>query len=205
MPQSLFLQLFEQGHFTIRQAILKDCGKHPEQWPLKVSLAFFADHVTTRCSTGFSPFYFLYDTHLVLPFDLTEATFMISSYCAGLSSSELLALRMCQLDKRPADLKRASKAIEKSRLASKAQFEKRFQHRLHTKPLCKGQLVLIRNSVCDTGLVNKYTPRYSGPYIIHRETKAGAYVVKELDGTFMRQAVASFRLLPYLPRVLGDL
>ena len=76
---------------------------------------------------------------------------------------------------------------------------------MHTKPLRKGQLVLIRNSARDTGLVNKYTPRYSGPYIIHRETKAGAYVLKELDGTFMRQAVASFRLLPYLPRVPGDL
>ena len=112
--------LVEQGHFTIRQAILKDCGKHPKQWPLKVSLTFFADYVTTRCSTGFSPFYLLHGTHPILPFNLTEATFMISSYRAGLSSSELLALRMRQLDKRPADLKRASKAIEKSRLASKA-------------------------------------------------------------------------------------
>ena len=37
--------LVEQGHFTIRQAILKDCRKHPEQWPSKVPLAFFADHV----------------------------------------------------------------------------------------------------------------------------------------------------------------
>ena len=42
--------LVEQGHFTIRQAILKDCGKHPEQWPSKVPLAFFADCVTTRRS-----------------------------------------------------------------------------------------------------------------------------------------------------------
>ena len=114
-------------------------------------------------------------------------------------------MRIHQLDKGPADLKCASKAIEESKLASKGQFEKQFQHRLHTKSLGKGQLVLIRNSVCNTGLVNKYTPRYSGPYIIHRETKAGVYVLKELDGTFMRQAVASFRLLPYLPRVPGDL
>ena len=190
--------LIEQGHFTIRQAILKDCGKHPKQWPLKVSLTFFADHVTTRCSTGFSPFYFLHGTHLILPFDLTEATFIISSYRTGLSS-------LHQLDKRPADLKCTSKAIEKSKLASKGQFEKQFQHRLHTKSLGKGQLVLIRNSVCNTGLVNKYTPRYSGPYIIHRETKAGVYVLKELDGTFMWQAMASFRLLPYLPHVPGDL
>ena len=30
-------------------------------------------------------------------------------------------------------------------------------------------------------------------------------MLKELDGRFMRQAVASFRLLPYLLRVPGDL
>ena len=79
--------LVKQGHFTVRQAILKYCGKHPEQWPSTVPLAFFADCVTTRCSTGFSPFYLLYGTHPILPFDLAEATFMISSHCAGLSSS----------------------------------------------------------------------------------------------------------------------
>ena len=82
----------EQGHFTIRQAILKDCKDHPSEWPQKVPLAFFADRVTTRRSTGFSLFYLLHGVHPILPFDLTEATFMISSYRAGLSSAELLAL-----------------------------------------------------------------------------------------------------------------
>ena len=87
------------------------------------------------------------------------------------------------------------------RLAPKAQFEKHFCNRLYTKPLKKGQLVLVRNSERDAGLADKYSPRYSGPYIIDRQTKKGAYVLKELDGTFMRQGFAAFRLLPYSPRV----
>ena len=33
----------EQGHFTIREAILKDCKEDIRQWPKKVHLAFFAD------------------------------------------------------------------------------------------------------------------------------------------------------------------
>ncbi|RDX40918.1 hypothetical protein OH76DRAFT_1326605, partial [Lentinus brumalis] len=190
----------EQGHFTIRQAILKDCKDQPKRWPEKVPLAFFADRVTTRHSTGFSPFYLLHGTHPILPFDLTEATFMISGYRAGLSSTDLLTLRMRQLDKRPADLEKASEAILRSRLASKAQFEKRFQHRLRRLPIRQGSLVLIRNSARDAGLDAKYAPRYSGPYMVHRQTKAGTYVLKELDGTHMRQSFASFRLLPYHPR-----
>ena len=65
--------------------------------------------------------------------------------------------------------------------------------------------MLIRNSARDAGLSDKYTPRYSGPYLIYRQTRAGTYVIQELDGTFMRQAVASFRLLPYSPRVPKDM
>ena len=122
--------LVEQGHFTIRQAILKDCGKHPEQWPSKVPLAFFADRVTTRRVTGYSPFYLAHGIHPILPFDLTEATFMIKGYRTGLSSSELLALHIKQLDKRQKDIERAAKAIKRSRILSKAKFERKFHHRL---------------------------------------------------------------------------
>ena len=130
---------------------------------------------------------------------------MISGYRAGLTSTELLALRMRQLDKRPQDLARASNAIERSRIGSKEQFEKRFRHRLSQLPIQPGTLVLVRNSARDAGLVDKYAPRYSGPYIVHRQSRHGAYVLMELDGTFLRQGYAAFRLIPYRPRIPRDL
>ncbi len=34
------LGIVEQGHFTIQQAILKDCKDQPKRWPEKVPLAF---------------------------------------------------------------------------------------------------------------------------------------------------------------------
>lgn len=85
--------LVEQGHFTIRESILKDCKEQIEKWPGRVKLAFFADRVTTRQVTGYSPYFLAFGTHPILPFDLTEATFMISVYRSGLTSAELLALR----------------------------------------------------------------------------------------------------------------
>lgn len=116
----------EQGHFTIWKSILKDCTGRIEEWPNHVHLAFFANRVITQRVTGFSPFYLLHGVDSVLSFDLTEATFMITGYWAELMSAELLSLRMRQLDKQPADIKRAAKAIKCSRLAFKEQFEKRF-------------------------------------------------------------------------------
>ena len=65
--------------------------------------------------------------------------------------------------------------------------------------------MLVCNLACDTGLTDKYTPCYSGPYIVHQQTKGGAYVLTELDGTFLHQGFAAFRLLPYKPRLPHDL
>lgn len=196
----------EQGHFAIRESIMKDCKGNIEEWPKRVHLAFFADRITTRRVTGFSPFYLLHGVEPVLPFDLTEATFMVTGYRYRMKTSDLLALRMRQLDKREDDLERAAAAIRRSRLVSKDRFEKRFAHRLRKKPLKKGDLVLVRNSKeRDTDLPSKSAPRYFGPFRIHRRTTGGSYVLQELDGTFLKKGVAAFRLLPYQPRVPQDL
>lgn len=92
----------------------------------------------------------------VLPFDLTEATFIIEGYKAGLSSAELIALHLCQLEKRPEDIVQAADVIKQSRMKSKKQFEKRFSHRISQTELEPEQLVLVRNSQRDAGIANKY-------------------------------------------------
>ena len=78
-----------------------------------------------------------------------------------------------------------------------AQFEIWFHYHLQKLPIKKGALVSVQNPARDAGLEDKYTCRYSGPYIVHQQIRNEAYVLKELDGTFMRQGFASFRLLPY--------
>lgn len=35
---------------------------------------------------------------------------------------------------------------------------------------------------------------------VDRRTKGGSYVLKEMDGTILRQGVAAFRLYPYIER-----
>jgi hypothetical protein len=116
---------------------MKSHGDKPETWPSQVPLAFFADKVSTSKVTGFSLFYMLHRVHPVLPFNLTEATFMIHGYQKGLSSSDLLALRIRHLQKRLEDLERAAQTL------IKAQFERKFMRRLKRIPLEVGDLVLI--------------------------------------------------------------
>jgi hypothetical protein len=47
-------------------------------------------------------------------------------------------------------------------------------------------------------LNRKTKPQYLGPYEVDRKTREGSYVLKELDGTILRQGAAAFRLYPYI-------
>jgi transposase InsO family protein len=190
----------ERGHFTMREALMKACEGRPSDWPLKLPQAVFADRITTSSVTGYSPYYLLHGEHPLLPFDLTEATFMIEEYRKGLSTTELLALRIKQLSKLPEDLDKAAETLLKHRFASKIQFEKKFFKTLRTKDFHPGDLVLIRNSKVEKNLNKKSQPRYVGPFVVERIARKGSYVLRELDGTILHSHVAGFRLAPYIAR-----
>jgi transposase InsO family protein len=186
----------ERGHFVIREGIIKACEGNVNQWPTKVHHAFFADKCINRKSTGFSPFYLLYGVDPVLPFDLTEATYLVHGFHSGMTTEELLALRIRQLEKRPDDLAHAAATIRQARLHSKEQFEELFKRRLTTHVFKQGELVLVRNSQVEKELDRKSKPRYLGPYQIVRQTKGGSYVLKELDGAVSQTWSGTFQTSP---------
>ena len=193
----------ERGHFTIREAIVKACGPTEDDvknWPDHLPHAFFADRITTRPSTNYSPYYLIYGTEPLLPFDLTEASFLSDSYRSGMSTVELIAARIRQLEKRPEDIAKAAALLAKHRFKSKEQFEKKFEIRLQHETYPPGTLVLIRNTAIEKELNRKTKPCYLGPYEVVRQTSKGAYVVQKLDGTVCRYSIAAFRVVPYIKR-----
>ena len=190
----------ERGHFIIRESIVKACEGNITKWPEKVQEAFFADKITTSKVTGFSPYYLLHGVHPVLPFDLTESTFMVKGFKSGMSRADLLALRMRQIQKRQTDLDRAAAQLTKFRIRSKEKFEKKFQKRMRSGPFDPGDLVLVRHTEIEKSLDRKAKPRYRGPYQIVRRNQGGAYILSELSGEIMREKYAAFRILPYIAR-----
>lgn len=189
----------ERGHYIIREAIFRSC-KRARDWPTKVRAAVFADRVTVTKSTGFSPFYILHGVHPVLPVDLADSTFLVNGFTSGMSSVDLLALRIRQLERREEDIALAAENLRRARFKSKEDFEKKYRLRMRREVYKKGELVVIRNSEQDMRLNRKPQPRYLGPFEIIRQTKGGSYVVKELDGTTIRTGFAAYRLLPYVSR-----
>jgi hypothetical protein len=189
----------ERGHFILREAIMKSVT-YRKEWPSKVHLASFADRVTVSKVTGFSAYYLLHGIHPVLPFDLADCTFLVSGFVSGMSSVDLLALRIRQLERRAEDLAAAAQALAKARFKSKEEFEWKFRKRMRREAYKPGELVILRNSGEEMKLNRKTKPKYLGPYEVVRKTKGGSYVLQELDGSELREGAAAFRLLPYVSR-----
>ena len=104
----------ERGHQNIRNALVKAAKGKISKWPDLVPHAFFSDRVTIRRQTGYSPYYLLHGTHPVLPFDLTEASFLVEGFYSGMNTEDLLALRIRQLEKLPEDIAHAAEVLKKN-------------------------------------------------------------------------------------------
>ncbi|KAG9223332.1 hypothetical protein CCMSSC00406_0008936 [Pleurotus cornucopiae] len=195
----------ERGHYILREAIVRSCKKSsnglPLNWHKAVGLAVFADRVTVSSVTGYSPYYLLHGTHPALPFDYAEASFLVIGFRSGMSTAELVALRMRQLERREEDLAAAAETLKRARCTSRDQFMRRFHHRIQRNTFESGELVLVRHSqIQESVSMIKTSPRYLGPYEVVKRTKKGNYVLKELDGTLLRDAIAGFRVIGYLSR-----
>ena len=192
----------ERGHYTIREALVKMCGNNISKWPSLLQAALYADRITTRRATGFSPYYLLHGVHPLLPCDLAEVTFMVPRMKEGMTDEDLIIARTRQIAKMPEDLARAKATLEKSRFQTKERFNKRFEQRIRHTAFKPGELVLVRNNQLEktVSINRKIRNRYMGPYRVIRETKGKAYVLEELNGNVLRTSVAAFRLIPYIER-----
>ncbi len=136
----------------------------------------------------------------VLPFDLTLATFLVPNLANPLSTAELIATRIRQLQRREGDLAAIHSNVLKSRFESVRQFERQYENTIRNFDFRPGALTLVRNSSVETDLGRKAKPRYIGPMVVVRRTQNGSYRLAELDGTISNLCFAAFRLVPYHAR-----
>jgi transposase InsO family protein len=192
----------ERGHYNIREALVKLCKGDLSKWPLYVSAANYADRITVRKSTGYSPYYLLHGVHPLLPGDLADATFLVNNFRPGMTRDELVQTRARQLLRLPEDIAKAKKILQKSRFRSKQAYEKKFARRLRIGAYQSGDLVLVRNNRIENSvsIERKTADRYMGPYRVIRRTQGGSYVLEEMDSSELTEHVAAYRLIPYVKR-----
>ena len=194
--------IVERSHRTIRDSLVKACNGDITQWPALTHHVFWADRVTTRKSTGHSPYYMAHGTEPLLPFDITEATFMAPEISHRLETHDLIALRASQLAKREEDLASMHERLLKSRFTSIADFERRFANSIHDFDFKPGSLVLVLNKKIEPAPNAKCKPRYFGPMVVVSRSQNGSYRLAEVDSAISKLKFAAFHLIPYFPRSL---
>jgi len=192
--------IVESQHFKFREALIKTCEGAEDQWRLVFPQVLWAERITVRRSTGLSPYYMVHGTQPLLPFDVTESTFLSPPQDYGMSTEDLIALRAKQLAKRPEELQAMQLRVTEVRRRHVERFEELHRSRITDFNFERGALVLVRNSRVEESLNRKTKPRYNGPVVVVRKTKGMSYIVSELDGTIFKLRVAGFRLIPYLAR-----
>ena len=144
-----------------------------------------------------SPYFMVHGVEPLLPFDITEATFLLPADDRQLTHEELIARRARQLQKRDEDLQRIHDSVLRSRLEAARRYEADNKHTIVDFNFSPGDLVLVRNSRVKLEHNRKTKPRYLGPYVVVRRMLGGSYRLAELDGAVSSTSYAAFRLIPY--------
>jgi hypothetical protein len=189
----------ETTHRTVRDALVKVTAGvgGMKKWSEHVHPVMWADRITTRKRTGFSPFYAAHGVEPLLPFDILYATFLLPDINGPVSDAELLTLRARQLERRDEDLQLIHDRVLASRFASIEAFIQKHQHTIVDYNFKPGDLVLVLNKKIEPELGRKAKPRYFGPMVVVSRSAGGAYRLAEVNGAISKLKYGAFRLIPY--------
>ena len=193
--------LIERGHQPIVDALAK-LGK---KWVANLALVIWADRITTRASTGYSPFRLVFGQDCVLPVELTAYSWAYINWINVKTTAELLAARAKQLERKEIEVQNALENIRANRIANKRRFDK--NRRIRKEKLEIGDMVLLHNTSFEKQWSKKLDNRWLGPYKIRQiKEDCGTYLLNELDGTQLKGTYAGDRIRQFFPRegILDD-
>jgi hypothetical protein len=180
--------MVERGHQQLKDALVKMCGTNGKKWQSFLPLVLFADRVSTKRTTGYTPYELVFGQPAVLPIDLEMETFLGTDWEEVTSTADLLSARADQLEKREETLQKAYKKLKETREKSVESWNKQKADR---GPISPGELVLVYNGSLESQWGKLFENRWNGPYRVISQEKSGSYVLEELDGTPLKQRYAA--------------
>jgi Integrase zinc binding domain/Integrase core domain/RNase H-like domain found in reverse transcriptase len=195
--------MIERGHRTWINSIWKLCGNRKHRWSHWFYHALWADRVTTRRSTGFSPYYLLYGRPHLFPYNLKDETWYTVDWHDIRSTEDLIAVRALQIRQLHMDRKTASDRNARARIQAAKDYAIKHARRLVSGIYREGELVIVAlkgPGIVRGGTLAKSEDTWAGPFRIVRRFNSGSYQIEELDGSILRGTIPAGHLKPFYTR-----
>ena len=191
--------MIERGHRPLKDALVKMCGEKGGKWREYLPLVLFADRISTKRTTGYSPYELVFGQKAVLPVDLEAETYLGIDWLEVRTTEDLLVARATQLERRDEMIEEAHEKMMKARAESVRYCDVKLASRLR-KPLQPGDLVLVYNKSLESQWGKLFANRWNGPYRVKKQVEGGSYVLEELDGVELRRRYAASHVKRFYPR-----
>ncbi|MBW0574441.1 hypothetical protein O181_114156 [Austropuccinia psidii MF-1] len=120
--------MVERGHKQLKDALVKTCGDSGGKWKKYLPLVTLADRISTKRTTGFSPFELQFGKLPVLPIDIETTTFLAVEWHKISTTEELLEARAKQLEGKEEMRRKAAEKLKKSREDPMKYWDRRMAH-----------------------------------------------------------------------------
>jgi len=191
--------MVERGHKPLKDTLVKMCGESGGKWREYLPLVLFSDRISTKRTTGYSPYELVFGQKAVLPVDIEMDTYLGIDWTEVNSTAELLEARTKQLDRREDILEEAYEKLKKTRESSVRFWDRKMAVRLR-KPLKPGEMILIYNKSLEDQWGKLFANRWNGPFKVKKQLPGGSYIVEELDGVELKRAYAASHIKRFYPR-----
>jgi hypothetical protein len=182
--------MVERGHKSIKDALIKICGESGTKWKEYLPLVTLADRISTKRTTGFTPFELQFGQPAVLPVDIELKSYLSVEWGEVKTTADLLQARAEQLARKEENRMNASEKLREARKQSVKYWDRKLAHRMR-KPLEAGDLVLVYNKSLENQWGLLFKNRWNGPYRVIEQINNGPYELEELDGTRLSRRYAA--------------
>jgi hypothetical protein len=181
------------------------CSANPSAWRKTLPMVLFADRISTKRTTGVSPYEMVFGQRAVLPVDVEAGTFLGVNWEDVHTRAELLEARTEQLLRREEMMDNAYSKMMRVREESVRYWDKKNAHKLRKSPLEVGDMVLVYNASLESQWGKLFENRWNGPYRVKEQLPMGSFVLEELDGTELRRRYAASHVKKFYARGTNEI
>ncbi|POW10433.1 hypothetical protein PSTT_06032 [Puccinia striiformis] len=120
--------MIERGHQPLKDTLVKLCENDGKKWKHYFPLVLFADRISIKRTTGYSPYELVFGQSSTLPVDLELETYLGTNWDDITSTEDLLAARTLQLDSigEPDRRRRSMVAVARMERTSSGSFASKY-------------------------------------------------------------------------------